>query len=220
VPAQDKGAHILDRDLHRLGKEVAEASRIQHACHPDDPRMRQARDLLHHPDHGIERVGDDDHKGVGTVMADVLAHRADHVGVGADQVVAAHAGLARHPGGDDDDVSPREVGIVACAAQGCVEALDWTALRKVEGLAGRHSLHDVEENDVPELLHGHKVGQRPPDLASANEGDFPASHGQGLFRCRFICMRMLWAAVLDKGGPVNNAAWPQPPTHRHHTGGC
>ena len=59
------------------------------------------RGLVQRPDHGVERIGDADDEGVGRVLLDALADRLHHLEVDAEQVVAAHAGLARHAGGDD-----------------------------------------------------------------------------------------------------------------------
>ena len=64
------------------------------------------------PDHGVERVGDDDDEGVGRVLLDALADLLDDLGVDAEQIVAAHAGLARHARGDDDDVGAGDVLVV------------------------------------------------------------------------------------------------------------
>ena len=50
-----------------------------------------------------------------------LADADHHLGVDADQVVAAHARLARHAGRDDDHVGARDVGVVAAAAIDAVE---------------------------------------------------------------------------------------------------
>ena len=72
----------------------------------------KAGDFLHQTDHRIERVGDDDDEGVGRVLLDALADRVDDLGVDADQVVTAHAGLARHAGGHDHDVGAGDVLVV------------------------------------------------------------------------------------------------------------
>ena len=63
------------------------------------------------PNHRVERVGDADHEGLGGVLLDALADRLHHLGVDADEVVAAHAGLARDASGDDDNIRAFDVGI-------------------------------------------------------------------------------------------------------------
>ena len=46
----------------------------------------------------------------GACFADLLGDVADDPGVDGEQILAAHAGLARHAGGDDDDVGAGDVG--------------------------------------------------------------------------------------------------------------
>ena len=54
-------------------------------------------------------------KALGRVLLDALADRLHHLQVDAEQVVAAHARLARDAGGDDADVGAGDVGIIgAC----------------------------------------------------------------------------------------------------------
>ena len=135
VAAEHEGGDVLDRDLEFLGQEQAEARAVEHARHADDLVGRQAGDFLHHPDHGVERVGDDDDEGVGRVLLDALADRVDDPGIDADQIVARHAGLAREAGGDDHDVGAGDVRVVRRARVVGVEALDRRELRDVERLA-------------------------------------------------------------------------------------
>ena len=144
-PPSTKAEHVLDRDAELLGEEVAEARRVEHAGHADHHVARQAGDLLQRPDHGVERVGDDDDEGVGRVLLDAGADLLHHLEVDADEVVAAHAGLARHAGGDDADVGAVDVGVGVGAAQLAVEALDRARLGEIERLALRQALDDVED---------------------------------------------------------------------------
>ncbi len=72
----------------------------------------------------------------------------------AKQIVAAHAGLARHAGGDDADLGAVERFVGIGADQVGVEAVDRRRLRDIERLALRHALGDVEQHDVAEFLRG------------------------------------------------------------------
>src|SRR4029077_4348576 len=100
MTAEHEAGDILDRDAELLGEEIAEARAVEHAGHADDPLRWKTRDFLHHPDHDVERVRDDDDEGLRTMLLDVLTDRGDDLGVDADEIVAAHAGLARDAGGD------------------------------------------------------------------------------------------------------------------------
>ena len=91
---------------------------------------RQAGDLLQRPDHRVERVGDADDEGVGRMGLDAGADRLHHLQIDAEQVVAAHAGLARHAGGDDDDVGAGDRRVGARAGELGVEAFDRRRTRR------------------------------------------------------------------------------------------
>ncbi len=131
---------------------------------------------MQRPDHRVERVGDADDEGVGGVGLDAGADRIHHLEIDAEQVVAAHAGLARHAGGDDDDVGAGDLGIGGGALQLGVEALDRAGFGEVERLALRHAVDDVEQHDVAEFLERGQMRQRPADLARADQGNLVSRH--------------------------------------------
>ena len=116
-------------------------------------------------------------KASGALRLDALADRLHHLQVDAEQIVAAHPRLAGDAGGDDDDVGARDVGIIVRALERRVEALDRAALGKIERLALRHALDDVEQDDVAKLLRGGEMGERAADIAGADQRDLVASHG-------------------------------------------
>ena len=99
-----------------------------------------------------------------------------HLEIDAEEIVAAHPGLARHAGGHDADVGAvhRLVGIGAEIAG--IVALDRRRLGDVEGLALGNALGDVEQHDVTEFLEPDQVGQRATDLARADQCNLLARH--------------------------------------------
>jgi hypothetical protein len=121
MAAQHEGGDVLHRHVEFLGEEVAEARAVEHAGHAADLVVRQARELAQRPDHRVERVGDADDEGVRRVVADAFAHLLHDLEVDAQKVVAAHARLARHAGGDDAHIRARDVGVVVGALQLGVE---------------------------------------------------------------------------------------------------
>ena len=90
-------------------------------------------------------------KAFGRVFLDAGADLLHHLEVDAEQVVAAHAGLARHAGGDDADVGAFDRLVGVGAGDLGVEAVDRRGLRDVERLALRDAFDDVEQHDVAEL---------------------------------------------------------------------
>ncbi len=101
---------------------------------------------------------------------------ADDPHVDAQQVVPAHARLARHAGGDDDHVGAADVAVAPGALEARVEVLDRRGLRQIQRLPLRQAGHDVEDDHVAELLEGGEMRQRPADVAAADESYLVARH--------------------------------------------
>ena len=72
--------------------------------------------------------------------------------------------------------APAIVGIVARAGQSGVDALDRGRFGRVERLALRHPVDDVEEHDVAQFLHRRQMRQRAADLAGADQSNLLARH--------------------------------------------
>ena len=89
-----------------------------------------------------------------------------------EQVVAAHAGLARDAGGDHDDVGIRGVFVIVGAADVGVALLDGHGFEQIESLALRHAFDDVDEYDVGEFLGGDPVSRGRAYVAGTYDGYF------------------------------------------------
>ena len=139
--------------------------------------LRQAAGFLQRPHHRIERIGDADDEGVGRIFLDAGADLAHDLEIDVEQIVAAHARLARHAGGDDAHIGAFD-GIVAVGAGELgVEIVDRRGLGDVERLALRDALHDVEHHDVAELFEADEMGERAADLAGADQRNLVTRHG-------------------------------------------
>jgi hypothetical protein len=142
---------------------------------------REAGHLLQLVHHRVQRVRDDDDEGVGRLGLQVLPDVADDLEVDRKQVVARHAGLARHARGDDDDVRAGDVVPARRAGDACVAAQHGAVLLEVERLALREPdlLGDVEEHDVAELASCRQRGQLTTDVPSADQSNLvPAGHDE------------------------------------------
>ena len=177
MAAEHEGGDVLDRDVEFVGEEIAEARRVEHAGHADHLLLRQAAGFLQRPDHGVERIGDADDEGVGRVFLDAGADLLHHLEIDVEQIVAAHAGLARHAGGDDADVGAFDRLVGVGAGELGVEVVDRRGFGDVERLALRDAFHDVEQHDVAELLEADEVGERAADLAGADQCNLVTRHG-------------------------------------------
>jgi hypothetical protein len=172
VYAEHHRLDVAHRAVERLGQEAAVARRVQHARHADHPLARKAARLHGDVAHHVERVADDDEDRLRRRLRDLLCHRPDDAGVGVQQVVARHAGLAGDAGRDDDDVRILRL-LIAIRADG-------RTLPLIEPLALRNPLGDIDHDDgARELLLRHALGSRRPDIAGADDGDL-VDHESGV----------------------------------------
>ena len=177
VAAEHEGGDVFDGNIELIGKEIAKARGIEHAGHADHHVLGQSAGLLQRPYHGVERIGDADDERVRCIFLQAGADLIHHLEIDAEQVVTAHAGLARHAGGDDADVGALDALVGVGAGIFRVEALDRRGLRDVERFALRDALHDVEHHDIAELFQADQVSQRTADLARADQSNLLARHG-------------------------------------------
>ena len=178
MSAEHEGGDVFDRDVEFVGQEIAEARRVKHAGHADHLLVRHAGSLLQRPHHRIQRVGDADDESVGGIFLDAGADLLHDLEIDAQQIVAAHAGLARHAGGDDADLGAIERVVGIGAGEMGVETVDRGRLRDIERFTLGNALRDVEHHDVAELLQANEVSQRSADLTGANQSNLVARHGK------------------------------------------
>ena len=155
-----------------------------------------------------------DDEGVGRVLLDAGAGLVHDLDVDAEQVVAAHAGLARHAGGDDDDVGAFDVGVGVGGLQVEVEALDGAGLAEVEPLAAGNAFDDVEQDDVAEFLEADEMSKRSADHASADQRDFGARH------CRLLLDGVSSRSSSGHKAHAHGLVNPKPASVSRTTGGA
>ena len=134
--------------------------------------------------HGVQWIGDDDDDGIRRILGRLLSDAAHDVHVDAQQVVAAHSRLARRSRCDDYDIRTRRCRIIVGASYGHVVANDWASFGKVECLALRQVLDDVDQDNVGNISLGQILGGRCADHAGPDHRDFRA-HLVSTSRSRF-----------------------------------
>ena len=131
--------------------------------------------------HGVERIGDHDDDAVGRVLDDLFDDSFDDVVVGFEEIVAAHAGLARKTGGDDDDIAVGGAGIIAGrggdAGGVSVGFGDGRGFDHVESFAGWRAIENVGKDDVGEFHVNDALRGSGADEAGADYGYFFSAHG-------------------------------------------
>ncbi|KAI3480889.1 hypothetical protein L1887_56963 [Cichorium endivia] len=127
---------------------------------------------------GVDGVGDDEEVGVGGDLGGLLGEVADDGGVGVEEVVTGHAGLAGHAGGDDDDldVLERLTELVGLVSGGGGRGVD---VRDVGGDTGSEA-HIVEAEVGHEGILLEKQREGLSNTARGTEhGDGAVGRGRG-----------------------------------------
>ncbi len=110
--------------------------------------------------HGVQWVGHDDENAVGRILYHLADNRLHDVVIRVEQVVAAHAGLARDAGRDDDNIRIGSVFVVVGAADVGIALLDRHGLEQIEPLALRYAFDDVDQDYIGEFFGSDPVGGR------------------------------------------------------------
>ncbi len=127
--------------------------------------------------HRIERIRYDDQDRIRRVPCGLFHDRTNDPRVLRLEIVAAHPGLPREPGGDHHDVRSGRVGVVVGSDDTRVVADDRRRLGQVETLALRQTFDDIDEDDIGQASLGDALGGGCADVAGADHRDLVAGHG-------------------------------------------
>src|SRR5439155_23654770 len=134
---------------------------------------REPGDLLRHIAHDVERIRDDDDDRVRRRLLDLFGDLLDDAGVGVEQVVTRHAGLARDPGGDDDQVGAGALAVTIRTDNARIESFDRRGLPLVEAFTLRNAFDDIHQHyGARELLLRNTLRRRGPDVPRTDDRDF------------------------------------------------
>ena len=123
-PPSTQRAHVLDGDAAPRARNSGSAPRrARRPCRPPCLRAGRTPSAARRPS---RRAGwrCTMTNAFGAVLLDALRRPLHDRRLMRDEIVAAHARLARHAGGDDDDVGAGDVGLVVGAGDRGVEADD------------------------------------------------------------------------------------------------
>jgi hypothetical protein len=109
---------------------------------------------------------------LGRPHADLL----HHLEIDPEQIVAAHARLARHAGGDDAHAGAGDRVVGIGAGELGVETVDWGGLHEIERLALRNAFGNVEQHHVAKVLEADEMGERAADLAGTDQSNLGTRH--------------------------------------------
>ena len=113
VTADDGDVLVLGVGALELGDEAAGADNVEGGDAKEGLGVVDAaglENLCADGDGGVDGVGDDEDLGVGGGLGDGLGQVADDGGVGVEEVVTGHAGLAGDAGGDEDNLGALDGG--------------------------------------------------------------------------------------------------------------
>ncbi len=108
------------------------------------------------------------------MLRNIFRDALHHFVVGEQQIVAAHARLARQTGGDHHHIGVRRRLIIVSAGDRHIVAFDGPHLEHVQALALRHAFHHVDQNHIAQFFHGEINGAARANISSAHYGDFIA----------------------------------------------
>jgi hypothetical protein len=134
------------------------------------------------------------------LVLDALADRLHHLEVDAEQIVAAHAGLAGDAGGDDDDVGTRDIGIIVGAGDLGIETLDRAALGKVQRLALGTPSTMSNRTTSPSSFCAARWASVPPMLPAPMRAIFLRAMGNDVLQRGPM-------SVADEGRPALPLGW-------------
>ena len=128
--------------------------------------------------HGVQRIADHNHHRVGRVLCNLFRNAAHNLHIGRDQIIAAHARLARQTRGDHHHIAVDNVFVIACANHGAVKSFNGRALHQVQRLALGHAfaLWNIQQHNVAQLLGGGPMRASGSNISSTNDRYFRSSH--------------------------------------------
>src|SRR5262249_21972126 len=143
---------VPEAAVKAAGNDGRETAGFEFHRHADYAFPRKSTELISSLRHRIERVRDHNQDAIRGVL-----HHFAHYGlhdpvIRVEQIVAAHAGLARDAGGNDDDVGIRRIFVVVRATDVGVTFFDRHRLKQVEALPLWHTLDYVDQDDVRQFL--------------------------------------------------------------------
>ena len=202
VAADNRHVDCVHIDALHLGDEGARAGDVERGDAEELGRVVDARGLERlggDRDGRVDRVGDDGRDGARAGLGDALGQRLHDGGVGVEEVVAGHAGLARDAGRDDDDVAAVE-GLVQVVRAVAHAVRVGGAVVQIDGDA-RSDRGDVVAGELGDL--GVELEQQGHRLA--------CDHGRGSQRGARGEGRARWRAPRRRrsggGAPTSSQRW-------------
>ena len=183
----DVGMDIPGGDVEIPGQFRLQPGGVKGRPGTDDAVLRDTGGAVENIGQHIHRIGHNDKNGIGRMGHDLLGDILDNAGVGLDQVQPGLTGLSRNTGGDDDNVGPLGVSIVA-AADNSGAAVSG-ALVDVQRLAVGLVLFHINQDNLTGDPHNHSViGNCRADTAGANNRYFAHAHTLLLLISIFFCI--------------------------------
>src|SRR5262249_44757767 len=110
------------------------------------------------------------------VLHDLVGHLLHDFVVHVQQIVTAHARLARHTRCDHHDVGVRALGIITGPHRPAVRSPDGTCFEHVQCDARRLLIRNVDDNHVGQLLVGNTSGNGGAHIACSTDYGYSSSH--------------------------------------------
>src|SRR5258708_37461680 len=117
MPTQYIGLHVAHGYIQLLRNKRAEACSIQHTGHAYHAITWETANVVSKLSHRIQRIGDHDDDAIWRAADDLPGYLRNNLLVLLDEVIAAHAGLARKARGDYRTIRIAGVRIIICTRE-------------------------------------------------------------------------------------------------------
>ena len=105
MTTQNKGCYVFNADTKFICQEITETGRVQNPRHTDDFTVFKPCGTLHHFDHHIKWIGDDNHESLRRIFFDILTDAIDDTRINANQIITAHPRFTGYACGDNHNIS-------------------------------------------------------------------------------------------------------------------
>ena len=106
----------------------------------------------------------------------MLGDTFDDFVISAKKIIAAHSGFPRDSGRNHHDIGIRRIPVIVCSGQPEVVTFNGAGLHQIKSLPLRHSLNNIDENNIRELLLYYSLATSGAHIAGAHDSNFPSSH--------------------------------------------
>ena len=176
MTAEQQRLNVFHRATEFHREERAESRDIEATRLAEHAMGWESRSLPRGVDHRVEWIGKNDDHSLRRELRDLFRDARDDAHVGLDEIITAHAGLARNARGDHNDFTSFDERVVASTLDVAIESLDGRGLIEIKRLALGHAVCNINEHDVAEFFGSGPHCTRCTGIAGPDDRNFCTTH--------------------------------------------